>query len=231
MVAVSQNGTNRVGISSDGITWTTLPVSQNEWNDIEWSPALGLFETVADSGTGNRVMTSPNGTTWYDGTIIDRSWETIRWSGDLVIFLAIAKDGYIATSSDGITWTESELTGNLRGCYWSPELGTFVIVGDNRVYTTSSKERKPTSDNVFNSEYNSIDEEGNWNFKSLTTSGNVDISGDLVVGTTNIISEIGTKQPTINNGDLSIVKTDGLQTALDDKQDKISNFEINGNVD
>ena len=48
-------------------------------------------------------------------------------------------------------------------------------------------------------------------------SGSVDISGDLVVGTTNIIDEIGTKQDEINDGDLSISKTSGLQAVLDNK--------------
>ena len=192
LVAVSQSGTNRVATSSDGITWNTLPVSLNTWNDIEWSPALGLFVAVAGSGTGNRVMTSSDGAIWTDGTITDRSWETIRWSGDLGIFLAVATDGYIAYSSDGFVWNESVLTGVLGGCCWSPELGTFVVVGNNVVYTSSLKERKPTSDNVFNNEFNSIDEEGNWSFKSLS------------VGTTNIITELGTKQPTITSAtDLS----------------------------
>ena len=60
--------------------------------------------------------------------------------------------------------------------------------------------------------------------------GNVDISGVLLVRTTDIIDELGTKQPTIEDGDLTIAKTDGLQTALDAKQDILSNFEINGNV-
>ena len=49
LVAVSQNGTNRVATSSNGITWNTLSVTKNGWNDIEWSPALGLFVAVADS--------------------------------------------------------------------------------------------------------------------------------------------------------------------------------------
>jgi len=187
LVAVSQNGTNRVATSSDGITWTTLPVSENVWNDIERSPTLGLFVAVADSGTGNRVMTSSDGCNWTDRSITDRSWETIRWSGDLGIFLAVAKDGYIATSSGWITWNESELTGDLRGCCWSSELGAFVIVGySNVVYSTSLKERKPTSDNVFNSEFNSIDEEGNWTLKSLTTAGNVDVGGDVSITGTQI---------------------------------------------
>jgi len=42
------------------------------------------------------------------------------------------------------------------------------------------------------------------------------------VGTTNIITELGTKQPTIEDGDLTIAKTDGLQTALNEKQATIT---------
>jgi len=192
LVAVSQSGTNRVATSSNGITWNTLSVSLNVWNDIEWSPALGLLVAVADSGTGNRVMTSSDGINWVDGSITDRSWETIRWSGDLGIFLIVATDGYIAYSTDGFIWTESVLTGNLRGCCWSPELGTFVIVGvGGRIYSTSLKERKPTSDNVFNNEFNNINESGEWTFKtlnstdltsnSITTIGSGTIGGNLTI--------------------------------------------------
>jgi len=55
-----------------------------------------------------------------------------------------------------------------------------------------------------------------------TIDGDVDITGNLVVGTTNIITEIGTKQNTIEDGDLTIANTAGLQTALDDKQEIIN---------
>jgi hypothetical protein len=121
----------------------------------------------------------------------NRSWETIRWSGDLSIFLAIAKDGYIAYSTDGFIWTESVLSGSLRGCCWSPELGTFVIVGQSGLlYSTSLKERKPTNDNVFNNEFNSIDETGNWSLKSLTTTGNASVGGSLFLGDTNLTADI-----------------------------------------
>jgi len=44
-----------------------------------------------------------------------------------------------------------------------------------------------------------------------TINGDVDITGGLLVGTTNIITELGNKQPTINDGDLTIAKTSGLQ--------------------
>jgi len=55
-----------------------------------------------------------------------------------------------------------------------------------------------------------------------TINGSVNITGDLVVGTTNVITEIGTKQDTIGDGDLTIAKTNGLQTALDAKQATIT---------
>ena len=60
--------------------------------------------------------------------------------------------------------------------------------------------------------------------------GNVDITGDLVVSDVNVITEIGTKQDTIEDRDLTIAKTNGLQTALDNKYDDTGGS-ISGNVD
>ena len=62
-----------------------------------------------------------------------------------------------------------------------------------------------------------------------TVNGNVSITGGLLVGTTNIIDEIGTKQDEINDGDLTIAKTSGLQTALDNKYDDTGGT-VNGDV-
>jgi len=203
-VAVAQTGTNRVAYSNDGLTWTEVAVSLNAWNGVIWSPSLGLFVAVADSGTGNRVMTSTNGMNWTDGTITNRSWETITWSEELGIFFVVATDGYIAYSSDGFTWIESVFTGENRGVAWSAELGIFVIVRIGGIYTSSLKNRPPSNTNLFDSEFNSINESGEWTFKALTTTdlivnGGVDITGDLVVGTTNIITELGAKQATITS--------------------------------
>ena len=47
-----------------------------------------------------------------------------------------------------------------------------------------------------------------------TIDGDVDITGNLIVNSVNIITEIGTKQPTIQDGDLSIANTSGLQETL-----------------
>ena len=115
-------------MSDNGLTWTQVAVTENEWNGVIWSPSLGLFVAVADSGTGNRVMTSTNGINWIDGSITDRTWKTITWSEELGIFLVVATDGYIAYSSDGFTWIESVLSGENNAVCWSAELGIFVIV-------------------------------------------------------------------------------------------------------
>jgi hypothetical protein len=61
----------------------------------------------------------------------------------------------------------------------------------------------------------------------LHVNGNVLIEGDLtaenlIVGSTNVITEINTKQDTITDGSLTIARTDGLQTALNTKQATIT---------
>ena len=200
-VAVFESGSHRVMVSSNGITWQIIEVSLNSWGDVVWSPQLGLFVAVADGGTGNRVMTSPDGTTWTDGSISDFSWDAIVWS-DLGYFLAIARDGYIAYSNDGFNWVESVLSGTIRGGCWSKELGIFVIVGDDTIYTSSLKNRKPTNENIFNNEFNSIDEDGTWTFNALNINTDLSITGDLVVGSTNIITELGS-----NTNNLSSIQT------------------------
>jgi hypothetical protein len=69
----------------------------------------------------------------------------------------------------------------------SPEQGLFVAVsnsGSNRVMTSSLKGRPPTSYNVFDSNFNSIDESGNWTFSKITTpSANIiDLSVNSING-------------------------------------------------
>ena len=60
-------------------------------------------------------------------------------------------------------------------------LRIFVIVGNTTIYTTSLKNRNPTNENVFDNEYNSKDENGIWNFNSLTTTSlSLPIIGDVL---------------------------------------------------
>ena len=66
---------------------------------------------------------------------------------------------------------------------------------------------------------------------NLIVAGSVDIKTSLTLPSIgNVESTIQGKQPTINDGDLTIARTEGLQSSLDAKQDTISNLEVNGNV-
>ena len=53
--------------------------------------------------------------------------------------------------------------------------------------------------------------------------GDFSTTGNLLVNDVNVITKIGTKQDTIEDGDLTIAFTDGLQTTLDAKQTATTN--------
>jgi len=204
-VIVYRTGDERVAYSSNGDDWFDVIVSLNEWNDIAWSPQLELFVAVAETGD-NRVMTSTDGIIWTDGTIPLYLWESVEWS-ELWFFIAIATDGFIAYSSDGFNWIDSVLTGSLYGGCWSKELGIFVIVGFDSIYTSSLKNRKPTNENIFNNEFNSIDEDGTWTFTSLNTSS-------ILLNGSSVSTLIGDKQNELTTGANITIEGDEISCDL-----------------
>lgn len=138
--AVSQDGTNHVMTSPDGVTWTLRVTSNDSLNAIAWSPDLALFCAV---GAGV-IMTSPDGITWTDRVpAIGSTFTGICWSDEVGLFVAVANAGgtRLETSPDGINWTErnppSSATWN--AVTWSPELHLFCAVaaaGSNLVMTS-----------------------------------------------------------------------------------------------
>ena len=136
------------------------------------------------------------------------------------IFIAIATDGYILYSNDGFNWVESVLSGSLYGGCWSKELGIFVIVGFDIIYTSSLQNRKPTNENIFNSEFNSIDENVTWTFNALNTNS-------ILLNGSSVSTLIGDKQdiltPTTN---ISISTTGDISCDLRGS----TNIEITGGI-
>jgi len=131
----------------NGIPWVSRSsAADNAWRGVAWSPELGLFVAVGDSGTGNRVMTSPDGITWTIRTsAADNAWQGVAWSSGLRLFVAVGSSGTgnrVMTSPDGITWTirTSAADNDWYAVVWSPELGLFAAVGStgtgNRVMTS-----------------------------------------------------------------------------------------------
>ncbi len=133
--------------SPDGINWTSgASAADNQWTSVCWSPELGLFAAVANTGTGNRVMTSPDGINWTPrASAADNQWFSVCWSPELGLFAAVADSGTgnrVMTSPDGINWTvrASAADNAWRSVCWSPELGLFAAVSiggaGNRVMTS-----------------------------------------------------------------------------------------------
>jgi hypothetical protein len=123
-------------------TWNTRTITSNSWESVCWSPELGLFCAVSDTGSNNRVATSPNGITWTTRSTsgIDNNWKSVCWSRELGLFVAVAYSGTgnrVMTSSDGITWVgqTSAADVNWYSVCWAAELGLFCAVGFGSITT------------------------------------------------------------------------------------------------
>jgi hypothetical protein len=181
----------RVMTSPDGINWTlrTTP-NNNQLQSVCWSPELGIFVAVCGSGSLDRVITSPDGINWTSRTTPnDNIWFSVCWCPELGLFVAVSDGSLfsfddVMTSPDGINWTSRTTPNNNNwiGICWSPELGLFVSVAYggslDRVMTSSLQGRPPTSYNVFDSNFNNIDQSGNWTFKAKSIFSDQDITID-----------------------------------------------------
>ncbi|ULY68549.1 DUF2793 domain-containing protein [Chlorella virus XW01] len=128
-------------------TWTarTVPVD-NVWSSVCWSPELGLFCAVAESGgtVSNRIMTSQDGINWTTRAVpAANTWKSICWSSELGLFCAVAESGgtvlnSIMTSQDGINWTArtSPTVNTWNSVCWSPNLGLFCTVASSGSLST-----------------------------------------------------------------------------------------------
>jgi hypothetical protein len=95
--------------SDDGTTWSnTMTHSAGNWNDVAWSPKLGLF--VAVSSATNFAASSTDGITWTTRTAAqNNAWFRVVWSDYLEMFVAQAGSGTnrIMYSTNGTSWTSA----------------------------------------------------------------------------------------------------------------------------
>lgn len=108
VVAVTLNGSAHY--SDDfGATWTqsTEPFVNSVY-DIAWAPELSLFVAVARSGG---LASSPNGDTFTAQSLpagMVGNWMLkVIWTG--TYFATCSVEGKLATSSDGLIWTEQTI--------------------------------------------------------------------------------------------------------------------------
>jgi hypothetical protein len=129
----------------------------NQWTSLCWSPELGLFCSVAQTGnTNQRVMVSSDGLNWLNAITVSSSsnWVSVCWSPKLGLFCAV---GYstgttiqrVIVSSDGLNWTnaiDGVLTNDWLSVCWSPELELFCAVA----YSGTTNQRVMISRNGYN---------------------------------------------------------------------------------
>ena len=183
-VGDTQNTNHRIMTSKNGINWNFINAGiDHAFASICWSKELALFVVVSYGGT-NRVSISNNGTQWTHINIgTTYSLQTVAWSPQLGLFIAGSTSNTILTSPNGRNWSVNNTSGGFRSACWSPELGIFVAVGANTIVTSSLKGRPPTSYNVFDSTFNSIDETGKWYFQNMyvatmTSAGGTSVNSD-----------------------------------------------------
>ncbi len=137
-VAVSNNGTNRVMTSLDGIAWTPRAAAEvNSWGSVTYGN--GLFVALSSDGT-NRVMTSPDGITWTPrSAAAANTWTSVIYGNGKFVAVAQAGTNLVMTSPDGITWTPQTAAQENSWTSVTYGNGLFVAVaqsGTNRVMTS-----------------------------------------------------------------------------------------------
>jgi hypothetical protein len=119
--------------SANGTNWSlSLTTGFNSnWTAVCWSPELGLFVAVGDTGS-HRVITSRNGTSWTGYNVGSYALYSICWSSELGIFV-IVNSNFVITSNNGINWSVNSTpvgVGFESYCVcWSPQVGIFVALG------------------------------------------------------------------------------------------------------
>ena len=127
-----------VGVSFDGITWTTTTCSNNStWDRVIWASGMSLFVATGavPSAASNAVMTSDNGTTWTNRTgTSTNNWRGMAYSPSLNRIVSVSSNGTtstaVQTSDNGTSWTTRTTPsgGQWWGVAWSPALTLFCAV-------------------------------------------------------------------------------------------------------
>lgn len=202
--------------SNDGITWTnTSAPGSSSWRALAWSPQLGMF--VALPSTGTTYATSTTGRTWtartYSSTF-NQTWAAMVWvpqAGNFVALQSSTTTGMTMTSVDGLNWTSRALiTSGWSGLCYSPELSMVLGVSassGNNICTSSFAARIPTQTNVFDSDYNRLDNNGDWTIRGTSfTSPSAVVLGSTNSNTTIQCNSVGA------GGTLSLIGGTGLLT-------------------
>lgn len=215
-IFVAMGNNSNAAWSTDGFIWTdTSAPGSTSWRALAWSPQLGMFVALPVSGT--TYATSTDGRTWTArtyGSTFNRPWTALIWvpqAGNFVALQDSSSTGMTMTSVDGLKWTSRALTiSGWSGLCYSPELSMVLGVSTssgNNICTSSFAARIPTQTNVFDSEYNRLDNNGDWTIRGTSfTSPSAVVLGSTNSNTTIQCNSVGA------GGTLSLIGGTGLLT-------------------
>lgn len=139
------SGTNAILTSLDGITWTatgiTTPTFVFQGNSVKWNGRIWV--AVGYNSTGNpHIYYSYDGLTWVgaSGTFFDGYGSGVDWNGSRWVAVGNdSGDNVVATSTDGITWTQSGITGSFTGVnaldvVWNGKMWVMTGLGTTTFY-------------------------------------------------------------------------------------------------
>ena len=94
-VAVTRSTGTQMRISSNGITWSTIPTTNYSnlvLESVTWSSELSLFVAVASSGGAGKILVSNNGINWSTRASVNDThpWISVTWSSELSCFAAVS---------------------------------------------------------------------------------------------------------------------------------------------
>lgn len=179
-VAVAAGGT-KAAYSTDGTNWTaaTLPEGA-DWNAVEYGKGKFVTTALSDSTSGVAIAYSDNGITWTLGSISQGSYSLAygnnRW---VALSGGYAGASEVSISFDGITWTESTITGaDWRAIKYAG--GLFIAVANGSSSAAVSIDGKRWT-------YQSIGDTAEWcdiTYSSLVSPGKFIAVAGLVANST-----------------------------------------------
>lgn len=113
------------------------PTPQPDWADIVYAQSIGVWLAVSPeaSTTSDKVLRSTDGLTWTEEDLpAGANWLALVWSEEAGLFAAFCTNNSgisVATSPDGITWTNAHAErANISSCVYAPApQSKFIGVG------------------------------------------------------------------------------------------------------
>lgn len=176
-VAVSDCSSNAVMTSADGLAWTVratetslgLPSCNGYFQGVTYGNGRWVVTNRLDAqgGGGNDMVTSTDGVAWTLSSRLpplsggtDEQADIAFGNGTFVIVYEDGTTNAIATSPDGLTWTERVTPAGTGGSWQDVTFGNgrFVSVGwsGNVMYSTDNGQTWTQSSAASNTDWNSV---------------------------------------------------------------------------